>query len=213
MGLYLTNADDGVPVNLVLSGLTWNRERCVQRKLSCCMQCSGMICSNFANVKLPMSWSFLCLGSSARYSPHPTGSTSSRWPAHSWYPWCLHRKAFEIGTPSQRKWICLELWANCLWIGIVFLVLDCSALQYHVLAMATGQCFTAFFAVWTTHHGCPREGPIARTIRNRFKAFITYNMFYHFEHHTFPSVPTCKLPVLARRLDASVTQLQLTHVY
>jgi fatty acid desaturase len=42
---------------------------------------------------------------------------------------------------------------------------------------------------------------IARTIRNRAKALLTYNMFYHVEHHQFPAVPTCKLPILARRLD------------
>src|SRR6266567_1246699 len=117
-----------------------------------------------------------------------------------WYPWCLHRKALEVATLRQRKWIHVELTANCVWIGLVFLLLEFPALRYHVLAMAVGQCLTAFFAVWTTHHGCVREGPIARTIRNRFKAVITYNMFYHFEHHIFPSVPTCKLPILASRI-------------
>jgi fatty acid desaturase len=130
-----------------------------------------------------------------------------------WYPWCLHRKALGIATPVQRTWIFLELSANCVWIVVVFLLLDYPALQYQVLAMAAGQCLTAFFAVWTTHHGCLDKTPIARTIRNRFKAMITYNMFYHFEHHTFPSVPTCKLPILASRIDASVPDLYTKHVY
>jgi fatty acid desaturase len=130
-----------------------------------------------------------------------------------WYPWCLHRKALEIATPSQRNWIHAELLANCAWVGAVFFVLDSSALRYHVIAMATAQCCTAFFAVWTTHHGCDRSGPIARSIRNRFKAAITYNMFYHFEHHAFPAVPTCKLPVLAARVDAAMPQLKMKKVY
>ena len=130
-----------------------------------------------------------------------------------WYPWCLHRKALQVATPRQRNWIHLELLANCAWIGIVLFILESAALRYHLMAMALGQCFTAFFAVWTTHHGCVREGPIARTIRNRLKAVITYNMFYHFEHHAFPSVPTCRLPTLAKRLIEKCPTLQLMQVY
>jgi len=130
-----------------------------------------------------------------------------------WYPVCLHRKALEVATTSQRKWIWAELLVNGLWIALVFLALDIPSLQYHVIAMAVGQCLTAFFAVWTTHHGCVHEGPIARTIRNRFKAIITYDMFYHFEHHTFPAVPTCKLAILAKRIEACTPDLQLKKVY
>lgn len=130
-----------------------------------------------------------------------------------WYPVCLHRKALELATPDQRRWIQLELLANGLWIALVFVILDCPALRYHVLAMAAGQCFTAFFAVWTTHHGCTGEAPIARTIRNRFKAQVTYNMFYHYEHHMFPSVPTCKLHILAARVDHSAPDIGLMKVY
>jgi fatty acid desaturase len=51
------------------------------------------------------------------------------------------------------------------------------------------------------HHDCGPGVGFARTIRNRAKALLTYNMFYHVEHHLFPAVPTCKLPVLASRLD------------
>lgn len=130
-----------------------------------------------------------------------------------WYPIRLHQKALEVATPGQRRWIHVEILANCVWIGIIFLLLDVAVLKYHVLAMAIGQCFTAFFAVWTTHHGCTPAGPIARTIRNRFKALITYNMFYHFEHHTFPAVPTCKLPILAARMDAVAPALEVMKVY
>ena len=129
------------------------------------------------------------------------------------YPWCLHRKALELANPEQRSWIYVELLANCIWISLVFLALNVPALQYHVLAMAAGQCLTAFFAVWTTHRGCEQRDPIARTIRNRFKAIITYNMFYHYEHHTFPAVPTCKLPILAARIDALGPSTRLMKVF
>jgi fatty acid desaturase len=72
--------------------------------------------------------------------------------------------------------------------------------------MALGQCLTAFFAVWTVHHGCEADGtgPIARTIRGRLRAFVTYNMFYHLEHHLFPAVPTRRLALLAQRLDRAM---------
>jgi fatty acid desaturase len=129
------------------------------------------------------------------------------------YPWCLHRRALELATPTQRQWILCELAANCIWIGVVFFVFDFAVLRYHIAVMAMGQCLTAFFAVWTTHHGCKAPGDIARTIRNRIKAVITYNMFYHFEHHLFPAVPTCKLPILARRLDALAPNLDVKRVY
>jgi fatty acid desaturase len=118
------------------------------------------------------------------------------------FPVRLHRKAIEVGSRRQRRWICAELAANAAWIALVFGVLELHWLQYHVLAMACGQCLTAFFAVWTVHRDCEPQQRIARTIRGRLKALLTYNMFFHVEHHLFPAVPTCKLEVLARRLDA-----------
>jgi fatty acid desaturase len=60
--------------------------------------------------------------------------------------------------------------------------------------------------VWTVHHGCARTGPPARTIRHRWRAAATFNMFFHLEHHLFPQVPTAHLPLLAHRLDAAVPQ-------
>ena len=77
-----------------------------------------------------------------------------------------------------------------------------------------GQCHTAFFAVWTVHHGCEAaRGPIARTIRGRVKAVISYDMFFHVEHHLYPAVPTRRLPILARRLDAVAPELAVRRVF
>jgi len=129
------------------------------------------------------------------------------------YPWRLHLKALEVATPTQRAWIVAELAANVAWIVAVAFYFESPLLAYHVAAMALGQCMTAFFAVWTTHQGCEAPGPIARTIRNRVKAAITYDMFYHYEHHAFPAVPTCHLRELARRLDAHCPGLQVAKVY
>jgi fatty acid desaturase len=129
------------------------------------------------------------------------------------FPLLLHKKALEVAGPRQRRWIRAELASNLVWLVLVIGVLEQAWLRYHVVAMAAGQCLTAFFAVWTVHHGCERDGPLARTIRNRAKALLTYNMFYHVEHHLFPAVPTCRLPVLARRLDDVAPALAARKVF
>ena len=70
-----------------------------------------------------------------------------------------------------------------------------------------GQCLTAFFAVWTVHHDTDDAAYPARTQRGWLRNLVSYHMFLHVEHHLFPQVPTCHLPVLARRLDAVVPDL------
>ncbi|WP_205849088.1 fatty acid desaturase family protein [Natronospirillum operosum] len=129
------------------------------------------------------------------------------------FPLLLHRKALQVGRPRQRRWILAELAANLVWIGLVFGVLDWTWLQYHVVAMAIGQCLTAFFAVWLVHHGCEPGGVLARTVRGRAKAWLTYNMFFHIEHHLFPAVPTRRLPVLAERIDRQRPDLAAKRVF
>jgi fatty acid desaturase len=129
------------------------------------------------------------------------------------FPLRLHSKAIQIANARQRRWIGGELAANFAFVAAVFLVSDVGWLRYHVVAMLLGQCLTAFFAVWTVHHDCDPQGHFARTIRHRAKALMTYNMFYHVEHHLFPAVPTCKLPVLAGRLDAVAPQLATKKVF
>lgn len=129
------------------------------------------------------------------------------------FPAMLHYQAFKLGTKRQVRWVVADLVGNVAWIGLVFLVLPWFALKAFVVTMAVGQCFTAFFAVWTVHNNCDRSHFIGRTIRGRFKSLITYNMFYHVEHHLFPKVPTCHLPELARRLDACAPELQSKRVF
>lgn len=129
------------------------------------------------------------------------------------FPLRLHRMAIEVGSRRQRGWILAELTANAAWIGLVFGVLEIAWLRYHVAVMAIGQCLTAFFAVWTVHHDCEPERLQARTIRGRFKALLSYNMFFHVEHHLFPAVPTCKLDVLAKRLDSVAPDLAAKKVF
>ena len=130
-----------------------------------------------------------------------------------WFPLRLHHAALQVGSPRQRRWIGVELLANAVWIALVFAFLDNRVLEYHVMAMALGQCLTAFFAVWTVHHDCSDGAFPARTIRNPLTARLTYAMFYHVEHHLYPAVPTRRLPILARRLDRVAPDLGALKVF
>jgi len=121
-----------------------------------------------------------------------------------YFPLLLHWTALRLGNRTVRRWIAAELIANLAWIAAVFLWWDVACLHYHVLAMAAGQCLTAFFAVWTVHnHTGDAEIP-ARSLRGRWLNLLSYHMFLHAEHHLFPKVPTRRLPELARRLDAAI---------
>ena len=130
-----------------------------------------------------------------------------------WFPLRLHHAALQVGSPRQRRWIGVELLANAVWIALVFAVFEYRVLEYHIMAMPLGQCLTAFFAVWTVHHDCAGGVFPARTIRNPLKARLTYAMFYHVEHHLFPTVPTRRLAILARRLDRVAPDLGALKVF
>ncbi len=129
------------------------------------------------------------------------------------FPVMLHKTALQKGNARLRRWIYWEFVAMAALALFAFAVVDWTFLRYHVIAMVVGQSFSAFFAVWTVHHDCDRDHYIARTIRNPMKAFVTYDMFYHVEHHLFPTVPTCKLPRLAERLDRVAPELRTKLVF
>jgi fatty acid desaturase len=125
----------------------------------------------------------------------------------------IHKKGIEIADARQIRWIWAELIAIAVWVTLAFTVWNVPILKYHAAAMFVGQCLTAFFAVWTVHHDCDRSHFIARTLRNRLKSLIVFDMFYHLEHHLFPRVPTCHLGLLSRRLDQAAPELQQKQVY
>jgi len=129
------------------------------------------------------------------------------------FPALLHWTALRIGNPKVRATVIGQLALNAVWICLVFGWWPNGALRYHVIAMAIGQCFSAFFAVWTVHHHCDRTHYIARTLRNRLKNAISFNMFRHIEHHLFPLVPTCHLPELSRRIDEAAPELKSKLVF
>jgi len=129
------------------------------------------------------------------------------------FPVMLHHAALTKGSARVKRWTLIEIALAVAWASTVVAVLGAQFLIYHVIVMALGQCFTAFFAVWTVHHDCDRSHFIARTVRGRFKALVTYNMFFHVEHHLYPGVPTRNLPTLADRLDRAAPELQEHRVF
>lgn len=129
------------------------------------------------------------------------------------FPFKNHVFALGQARPREKKLIWLELATTVALFVIGFGVIEWTALRYHLVAMAVGQCLTSFFAVWTVHHDCDRSHYIARTLRNRFKSVIAFDMFFHLEHHLYPAVPTCNLVHLSKRLDAAAPELQSKQVY
>jgi fatty acid desaturase len=121
------------------------------------------------------------------------------------FPLRLHRTAWRLGSPAKRRWITAETAAFLAVAVLAIVIPGLPALRGHVLAMLVGESLTGFFAVWTVHHDCEPKGLFARTQRGRWVNRLCYGMFYHAEHHLFPAVPTCHLPILAERLDVAMT--------
>lgn len=117
----------------------------------------------------------------------------------------IHKVALTLGPRHYKRDTLVEIVSIVLFVIVAFLT-GIDFLIYHCLAMIAGEMLSAFFAVWTVHHDIDHT-VIARTQRSPWKNFITYNMFYHLEHHLFPAVPTIKLPELAKRIDASIPDL------
>jgi fatty acid desaturase len=129
------------------------------------------------------------------------------------FPVLLHATALRQGHRRLRRTVIAELLMTAVWIAVVFGLLHNRVLRYHVAAMLAGQCMTAFFAVWTVHHHCDRSHALARTMNNRIKNRLSFNMFLHIEHHLFPRVPTCHLPELSRRIDRAAPDLRSKIVF
>lgn len=119
------------------------------------------------------------------------------------FPVEMHIAAWTRGGPALRRRMTIDFALN----GVVVLLAIASAfpfLIFHLAAMIVAQCLTGFFAVWITHHDCEESGLIARTQRAPLINLLSYNMFFHLEHHLFPGVPVKRLGMLATRIDAAI---------
>ncbi|WP_423602677.1 fatty acid desaturase [Sphingomonas sp. MS122] len=121
------------------------------------------------------------------------------------FPVETHIHGWRNGGPQLRRRMGVDLALNAAVIGAA-LASQWAPLLYHIAAMLVAQSLTAFFAVWITHHGC-EDGIVARTQRGRLLNLVSYNMFFHLEHHLFPAVPVSRLATLAARLDAAAPRL------
>jgi len=118
------------------------------------------------------------------------------------FPIELNKATWRLGGPKWRYRVAID-W-GCVAIFIfIGLGAGINALILHVLFMLVGQCLTAFFAVWITHRGTHETGLAGRSQRGRF-SWIAYQMFFHREHHLYPTVPVSRLRELAERLDDAV---------
>jgi fatty acid desaturase len=116
----------------------------------------------------------------------------------------MHFDAWRRGGPALRRRMAIDLALN---LALAAAAAASTPLRYHFTAMVAAQCLTAFFAVWITHHGCDGETLVARTQRSRLVNLVTYNMFFHLEHHLFPAVPVKRLGRLAARIDAAFPEV------
>ncbi len=116
------------------------------------------------------------------------------------FPLECHWAAMTEGGPAWRRRVMIDLALNMV-LPALALGLGLGLLWWHWLTMLAAQCFTALFAVWITHRGCDDSALVARTQRGRMVNAVSYNMFFHLEHHLFPAVPVSRLPELAERLE------------
>lgn len=86
-----------------------------------------------------------------------------------------------------------------LWTGWQILI-------YQFCMMFVANALVGLIGVWGMHHDCD-DTAIARTERNPLVNALTFNLFYHVEHHLFPAVPTHHLPELAKRLERIAPEL------
>ncbi|MFN2100635.1 fatty acid desaturase family protein [Altererythrobacter sp. MF3-039] len=123
------------------------------------------------------------------------------------FPFECHWAALRDGGPSWRRKVAIDLGLNLI-LPSLAVAAGSAFLAWHFVAMLVAQCLTALFAVWITHRGCDHDALVARSQRNPVVNAVSYNMFFHLEHHLFPGVPVKRLPALARRLDAAVPHLK-----
>jgi len=118
----------------------------------------------------------------------------------------IHWMTYKKGNISYKRNLFLELFSiSAFAFLVVYFKID--FLIYHISIMLLGEFLMAFFAVWTVHHDTHENPEIARTQRGFWKNKLTFNMFYHMEHHLFPAVPTIKLPKLAEMIDKALPAL------
>lgn len=59
----------------------------------------------------------------------------------------------------------------------------------------------------------PESAEQLATFMKNYRDALVAKGFSHVEHHLYPAVPTCRLPLLAKRLDAVAPELAARRVF
>ncbi len=117
------------------------------------------------------------------------------------YPLQIHWVALRDGSGRQRRWISIELAAVALLHAAIWLG-ESSTLKLMALSLYFANASAPMVGIWAVHRSCEKGQFSARTSRWPLLNALTVSLFNHLEHHLYPAVPTCHLPILAKRLDA-----------
>lgn len=109
----------------------------------------------------------------------------------------IYQHGFNLAPKKEKRKIILES-TLILLLTIAIFYYQNSVLIYQFVVMFIMNACAGLVAVWGLHHDCDEVG---RTERNPIINALSFNLFYHAEHHLFPAVPTQNLPKLANRLD------------
>lgn len=101
-----------------------------------------------------------------------------------------------LGKDDEEGYLALGTWYQAMIGGLEF--------RYRI--------FKHGYRLTPKHHRIKIIDTIDRTQRNPIINALTFNLFYHVEHHLFPAVPTHHLPKLAQRLDNYAPQLTKNRV-
>ncbi len=112
----------------------------------------------------------------------------------------------EWTQPSERKALQRGAWiVTACWAGAFFLMaLHPWLWLYMIIGLVIGRLINAFITV-SEHQGRHHEGHMLRRSRsvksNAIVSWFWWNLNYHAEHHTWPTVPFHRLPELQRLLE------------
>lgn len=118
----------------------------------------------------------------------------------------VHYLTFSEGTRKTKRKALIDLILASIMLQLA-IMFGLKFLIIHLAVMFFSEFLMAFFAVWMVHHDTADKPNFARTQRTKWKNILTFNMFYHLEHHIFPAVPSIKLPELSKRIDEALPEL------
>lgn len=118
------------------------------------------------------------------------------------YPFRIHWVALRIASAGQRRWILFELGLVAAVQARVWMAPTPAPIRWIALTMLVANAIVPMVGIWSVHAGCHRPDDwVARTSRWRWVDRCFAHMFFHLEHHLYPAVPTCRLHLIAQRLD------------